>query len=107
MSTNSSNRLARAERNERAFQSHNQRRAELEQSGGTWEDEPVPFVCECDDPGCHRALELTIAEYERAVGPPEHFVVLPGHADPSVERIVEIRPGYTIVSKAGVRRPNR
>jgi hypothetical protein len=26
----------------------------------------VPFVCECDDPACARAVDLPLAEYEHA-----------------------------------------
>ena len=107
MSDNGSPRLSRAEKNERAFQAHNQRRVELEQSGQGWQDEPVPFVCECDDPACHRAIELTIGEYERAVAPAMDFVVLPGHEDPAVERVVDVRPGYLVVRKEDLRRPGR
>ena len=107
MSKNGSTRLARAEKNEQAFQAHNQRRVQLEESGRSWDEEPMPFVCECDDPGCHRGIELTIGEYERAVRPPNLFVVLPGHEDLEVERVVDARPGYLIVSKDDLRRPNR
>jgi hypothetical protein len=97
-------RLSRAEKNETAFQSHNERRVALEESGGVAPDEPVPFVCECDDPACSKAVELPLGEYERAVAPVDRFIVAPGHEDPAVEVVVEAHPGYTVVSKPSMRR---
>ena len=104
MNSNGSRRLARAEKNEEAFKQHNQRRAKLEEEGGCPPDEPVPFVCECDDPACARAIELPLADYERAVKPPDQFVVAPGHEDPSVEHVIEQNHGYLIVSKPDLKR---
>jgi hypothetical protein len=104
MSSNGKHRLARAEKNEEAFKQHNERRADLEEDGGCPRDEPVPFVCECDDPACARALELPLEEYEHAVGPPDQFVVLPGHEDLSVERVIEQKPSYLVVSKPDLKR---
>ena len=107
MSENGHHRLSRADRNEQAFQAHNQRRVAFEEAGGVWEDEPVPFACECDDPGCTKGIELTIADYERAVAPESRFVVAPGHDDPAVEEVVEEHDGYSVVSKDDLRRPRR
>jgi hypothetical protein len=104
MSSNGKHRLARAEKNEEAFKQHNERRADLEEDGGCPRDEPVPFVCECDDPACARALELPLEEYEHAVGPPDQFVVLPGHEDLTVERVIEQKPSYLVVSKPDLKR---
>ena len=104
MTSNGKQRLARAEKNEEAFKRHNERRAEMEEDGDCPPDEPVPFVCECDDPACARALELPLGEYEHAVAPPDQFVVLPGHEDASVERVIEQNPGYLVVSKPDLKR---
>lgn len=104
MSSNGSRRLARAEKNEEAFKQHNERRAKLEEEGGCPPDEPVPFACECDDSACARAVELPLADYERAVKPHDQFVVVPGHEDPSVERVIEENRGYLVVSKPDLKR---
>lgn len=104
MSSNGRARLERAEKNEQAFKDHNERRAAAEEAGNVPPDEPVPFACECDDPGCARAIELSIAEYERSVAPVDRFVVIPGHEDPAVEVVVERHDGYTVVSKPDMRR---
>jgi hypothetical protein len=41
------------------------------------------------------------AEYERIRSAPTHFVVLPGHEIPAVERVVERTGGYVVVKKLG------
>jgi hypothetical protein len=104
VSDNGKTRLARAEKNEQAHKEHNERRARLEDQAGVPRDDPVPFVCECDDPTCAHAVVVRLDEYEQAVKPPDQFVVRPGHDDPSVERIVERRDGYVIVSKPDLKR---
>jgi hypothetical protein len=104
VSSNGNRRLARAEKNEQAFKEHNERRARLEEAGGCPEEEPVPFACECDDPTCARAVELPLGEYERVVRPPDRFVVLPGHEDPTVEQVVEEHETFVVVSKPELRR---
>jgi hypothetical protein len=107
MSSNGDMRGTRAERNEEAFQVHNERRADMEQAGGVDEDEPVPFVCECDRPDCVTAIEVPVGEYERAAAPRDQFLVAPGHEDPRVEEVVEVHEGWLVVSKPGLRRPGR
>ncbi len=104
MTSNGRKRLSRAEKNEQAFKDHNERRAALEDAGGVPPDEPVPFVCECDDPACTRAIQLPLAEYEQAVKPVDRFIVAPGHEDPAVEVVVEERDAYIVVSKPDLKR---
>ena len=104
MSSERRARLERAAKNEQSFQSYNARRAAIEESGGTPDDEPVPFVCECDQPKCWKAIKVPLGEYERAVQAPDRFVVVPGHEDPAVEVVVEIRENFLIVSKPNLKR---
>jgi hypothetical protein len=104
MTANGRARLDRAERNEQAFKSYNERRAAAEEAGDVPPDEPVPFACECDDPACGRAIEIAVAEYEHAVAPVDRFVVVPGHEDPAVEVVVERSERYFIVSKPDLAR---
>ena len=107
MTSNGQQRLARAEKNEQTYKDYNERRVAMEEGAGVSEDERVPFACECDDPDCSRATELTIAEYERHAGPPDQFVVAQGHEDPDVEVVVEDRGSFLVVSKPDLKRPNR
>jgi hypothetical protein len=104
MSSNGDTRLPRAERNEKAFKAHNERRAALEDAGGVPKDEPVPFACECDDSACARAIELPLGDYEQAVKPVDRFIVVPGHEDLAVEVVVEENPAYLVVSKPDLKR---
>lgn len=104
MSSEWRSRLERAAKNEQSFQSYNERRVAMEESGGTPDDEAVPFVCECDDQECSRAIEVPLGEYERAVEAPDRFVVVPGHEDPAVEVVVETRNNFLVVSKPDIRR---
>ena len=104
MTESGETRLARAEKNEQAHKEHNERRAKLEEEAGFAQDDRVPFVCECDDPGCAHAIVMRLDEYEQAVKPPDQFVVRPGHQDPAVERIVECQDGYIVVSKPDLQR---
>ena len=101
---NGKTRLGRAEKNEQAVKDYNERRAAQEEASAVPEDEPVPFACECDDPECHKAIEVPLGEYERAVEPVDRFIVAPGHEDPDVEAIVERRANYLIVSKPDLKR---
>jgi hypothetical protein len=107
MTSNGSQRLARAEKNEQAYKGHNERRVAMEEDAGVPDDEQVPFACECDDPGCSRGIGLTIREYERAAAPRDQFVVAPGHEDPEVEVVVEEHDSFLVVSKPDLRRPGR
>jgi hypothetical protein len=97
-------RRERAAKNEQSFQSYNERRVAMEEAGETPDAEPVPFVRECDDPTCAKAIEIPLGEYERAVEAADRFVVVPGHEDPAVEVVVEIRDNFLIVSKPDLRR---
>lgn len=104
MSSNGDKRLTRAEKNEEAFKAHNERRAALEHAGGVPHDEPVPFVCECDDPACSQAVQLPLADYEHAAKRIDRFVVAPGHEDPTVEVVVAEHESYIVVSKPDLKR---
>jgi hypothetical protein len=99
--------LGRAEKNELAFQQYNERRAAFETATGTWEDEPVPFVCECDDPDCVQAVELSPVDYERLTEPGDRFIVKNGHEDPAVEVVVEEYRDFLVVSKPSLKRHDR
>jgi hypothetical protein len=88
------------ERNEALFREVNER---IEDVGTTFvpDDQPMEFLCECDDRDCVEKVSATRAEYEaiRAVG--THFVVLPGHEDPGVEHVVHQTERFLVVEKVG------
>jgi hypothetical protein len=47
------------------------------------------FVCECSDPACVDRVQTTISEYEHARADATRFLLVPGHEDPEVERVVK------------------
>ncbi len=59
------------------------------------------IVCECSREECTERITVSFAEYERVRIDAKTFIVLPGHADPTCERIVARREGYNIVEKFG------
>jgi len=57
------------------------------------------FVCECSDVGCADRIVAPLDDYERVRGEPTTFLLVPGHEEPSVERVVRRAPAYAIVDK--------
>jgi hypothetical protein len=70
-------------------------------SRGQWpgDAEAVGFRCECALLGCNRVVELTFPEYEHVRAHSRRFVIVPGHEQLEVERVVETRSGYAVVEK--------
>ena len=46
-------------------------------------------------------VELTVAEYEHVRASATHFMLVPGHEIPSIERVVQRAPSYVVVEKLG------
>jgi hypothetical protein len=89
----------RAARNEEVFRDVNKRIKEgAEQHAVT---SALPFHCECGRAFCVETIEIPPARYEAIVQERYHFVVLPGHEEPRVERIVESEADVQIVEKIG------
>jgi hypothetical protein len=66
------------------------------------------FICECCLDGCTETVGLTVDEYESVRRHPARFVVVPGHVDPRVERVVDAASDrYEVVQKveSAPRRP--
>jgi hypothetical protein len=57
------------------------------------------FVCECSDAGCVEKVRLTRAEYADVRDFPTRFFLVPGHENETVDRVVELRSGFTIIEK--------
>jgi hypothetical protein len=89
----------RVAHNETLFRAVNERIA-----AGRWptgRGEPAAFRCECGSLRCNQLVEMTLAEYEHVRAGATHFVLVPGHELPAVERIVEREPAYVVVAKVG------
>jgi hypothetical protein len=91
-------RSARLAESETIFRAGNERIDALVGSG----EGPVPYLCECGDPGCFEPVLLTSAEYELVRAHAARFVVVAGHQDLSAgEVVVEEQARFTIVKKRG------
>jgi hypothetical protein len=88
------------ERNEALFREVNERIEDVSTTLAP-DDVPMEFLCECDDPDCVEKVSATRAEYETIRAVATHFVVLPGHEDPSVERVVQKTERFLVVEKEG------
>jgi hypothetical protein len=62
---------------------------------------PSAFRCECGSLRCNALVELTLAQYEHVRAGSTHFVLVPGHEIPEIERVVERAAGYVVVEKVG------
>jgi len=60
---------------------------------------PIEFVCECGQLDCLERIELTRGQYEAVRSDPRRFVVVPGHEDPRVARIVEKHRRFLVAQK--------
>lgn len=88
------------ERNEALFREVNER---IEDVGTALapDDVPMEFLCECDDPDCLEKVSATRPEYEAIRAVATHFIVSPGHEDPSVEQVVQQTDRFLVVEKEG------
>jgi hypothetical protein len=87
-------------RNEELFRNVNERIETLSQTVG--QDDPLmQYLCECDSRGCYERVRATRGEYESVRGEPTHFIVLAGHQDPEVERVILSNDRFLVVEKQG------
>lgn len=83
-----SEREVRIARTEALFRDVNERIAE---SAERFDASEAEFVCECADPGCVERVPATLDLYEGVRSGGTTFLLVPGHEDPTVERVV-MRP---------------
>jgi len=81
--------------NESLFREVNDR---IDDLGADFGDElPHDFLCECGDTACAEAITLTHIDYQAVRALPIRFIVVPGHENPEIERVVEHHEGYVVV----------
>jgi hypothetical protein len=71
---------------EALFRDVNERIAE---SAERFDADEAEFVCECADPECAERIPAALEEYESVRANGTHFLLVPGHEDTRVERVVE------------------
>jgi hypothetical protein len=88
-------------KNEELFRKVNERIETISQAVAD-DDELMEYLCECDQPECYGRVRATRTEYESVRAESTHFIVLPGHDDPRVERVTVANERFLIVEKQGV-----
>src|SRR5207249_10181221 len=89
----------RAARNEEVFRSINEHIEQAAERHGL--DVPLRFHCECGRASCFEMIDLTAVEYARVNARDHWFIVLPGHEEPEIERVVETHDDWLVVEKVG------
>jgi len=72
----------------------------IAQSAERFSAESAEFVCECADPNCTHRIETTLEHYDEVREDATHFLLVPGHEDTDIERVVDRRgPKLAVVEK--------
>lgn len=62
---------------------------------------PASFVCERSDASCTEMVSITLVEYNEIRSSGRRFAILPGHEDPTIERLVDGTERFSVVEKIG------
>lgn len=81
---------------EAIFRNVNERIAE---TADRFHADSAEFVCECADRACTDRVEAPLTKYEEVREDATQFLLAPGHERERVERIVERKRRYTVVTK--------
>lgn len=87
--------------NEAAFRDSNEKIGRHAQVLVSDEGARIPFLCECTRRECTQVVRLTLAEYGDVRAKGDQGLVLPGHEDSSVERVIARQEGYFVTQKMG------
>jgi hypothetical protein len=94
-------RQERAARNEAMYRAVNRQIEQESRDAGSGPGDELEILCECGSEGCNEVIALTIREYDEAHREPDRFVVVQGHDDPEIERVVSRSKNYVVVDKFG------
>lgn len=81
---------------EALFRDVNERIAE---SADRFDAEETDFVCECADVNCTHRVTASLSEYEEVRDDPTTFLLVPGHEERDIERVVSDRGRFRVVEK--------
>lgn len=91
--------VEQAARNEATFRVANE---SLEQKAAElgFGEAPTPYLCECEDPGCTKVVELTHEQYESVRANSKRFLMVAGHQEAD-DQVIDEQAGFTVIEKAG------
>ena len=95
----------RVARNHALFRDVNERIYSLTEEFGSHPSDDglsLAFVCECGIVTCTSQVLIETDDYSRIRSHPAQFLVLVGHEQPDVERIVESNSHYVVVERREV-----
>ena len=99
-SASNEEREIRAARNQALFRAVNDKILELNETFGELVGTHA-VACECSRIDCVELLELRPDAYRHVRQSPRTFVVLTGHVDADVERVISSHDGYAVVEVLG------
>ena len=88
-----------AAKNESTFRRANES-LEEEATDLGFDDEPTPYLCECEDERCVKLVQLDREEYEAVRANPKRFVMVPGHQEAD-DVVVREGAGFMVIEKRG------
>ncbi|MBW3592111.1 MAG: hypothetical protein KY396_00270 [Actinobacteria bacterium] len=91
-------RAERAAANEAVFREVNER---IKQITLAQESPRASALCECSDASCTATIDITLDEYDDTRRHATRFVLVAGHEDPTIERVVDRNDRYLVVEKTG------
>jgi len=91
----------RIAKNETVLRATNREMERADQAEGTTLGELIDVLCECGRQGCGGVITMTIADYDGAHSQADRFVVLRGHENAEIEKVVEERADFFVVDKVG------
>jgi hypothetical protein len=89
----------RLAKNESLFREVNERIAEAAKQTLVLPD--AEFLCECGRPDCLERVVVPLDEYEAIRSYPDRFLLVFGHEQPEVDRVIGSGGDYVIVEKIG------
>jgi hypothetical protein len=107
-------RLERQARNEALMREVNERMADLDKSAEennfAADETMFEFLCECgagdgDAGACEEQVEMTLREYDEVRAQDDRFVLVSGHEDAALERVVRRTDRFVIVDKRPAAEP--
>ena len=91
----------RIAKNETLLRATNRELEQADQAEGATLGQLNEVLCECGRQGCSGVITMTFMDYDDVHSQADRFVVLRGHENTDIEKVVEERAGYLVVDKIG------